>query len=101
MTSTSAPASIPPASVDALARSIEGRLIRRGDDTYEEHRRVWNGSIDRNPALIVRCSGVADVKAAVSFAREHDLLTAVRGGGHSFPGHSTCDGGIVIDTGPM
>lgn len=101
MSSIVEPASIPTASVDALDELIGGQVVRPGDETYEEHRRVWNGSIDRNPALIVRCSGVADVKAVVLFAREHDLLTAVRGGGHSFPGHSTCDGGVVIDIRPM
>lgn len=94
-------ASIPSPSVNALDASIRGQVLRPLDRAYEEHRRVWNGSIDRNPALIVRCSEVADVRAAVSFAREHELVTAVRGGGHSFPGHSTCDGGIVIDLRPM
>jgi FAD/FMN-containing dehydrogenase len=94
-------APIPSASVDALDASIGGQVIRPRDRVYEEHRRVWNGVHDRNPALIVRCSEVADVSAALSFAQEHGLLTAVRGGGHSFPGHSTCDGGIVIDLRPM
>jgi FAD/FMN-containing dehydrogenase len=101
MSSIVEPGSIPTASVDALDELVGGQVIRPGDHSYEEHRRVWNGSIDRSPALIVRCARVADVRAAVSFAREHDLLTAVRGGGHSFPGHSTCDGGVVIDTGSM
>ena len=64
---------------------------------YEQHRRVWNGSIDRHPALIARCAGVADVRSAIGFARTHDLLVAVRGGAHSFPGYSVCDGGMVID----
>ena len=62
---------------------------------------MWNGSIDRRPGLIARCTGVADVRAAVRFARERDLLVAVRGGGHSFPGLSVCDDGMVIDLGPM
>jgi hypothetical protein len=84
-----------------LKTSFGGVLIRPADAGYDQHRRVWNGSIDRHPGLIARCSGVADVRAAVRFARKHELLTAVRGGGHSFPGHSTCDGGIVIDLGPM
>lgn len=101
MSSIVEPASIPPASVEALDASVGGQVVRPRDRAYEEHRRVWNGSIDRNPALIVRCSEEADVRAAVSFARDHGLLTAVRGGGHSFPGHSTCDGGIVIDLRPM
>jgi FAD binding domain-containing protein/berberine-like enzyme len=78
-----------------------GELIRPGDPSYEEHRKVWNGSIDRFPALIARCAGVADVIAAVKFARRTGLETAVRSGGHSFPGLSVCDGGIVIDLGLM
>ncbi|MFP3881645.1 MAG: FAD-binding oxidoreductase [Actinomycetota bacterium] len=94
-------ASLPSASVDTLDASVSGQVVRPRDRAYEEHRRVWNGSIDRSPAIIVRCSEAADVSAAVSFAQEHGLLTAVRGGGHSFPGHSTCDGGIVIDMRPM
>ena len=85
----------------ALERSFRGQLVRPGDSTYDEHRRIWNGSIDRFPALIARCTGVADVVAAVRFARDAGLLVAVRGGGHSFPGLSVCDGGIVIDLGPM
>ena len=83
--------------VDELAATLRGELVRPGDGIYDEHRRVWNGSIDRYPALIARCAGVADVIAAVRFARTHDLLVAVRGGGHSFPGLSTTDGGILID----
>ena len=94
-------ASIDDASMDDLKASFRGELIRPADTGYDERRKVWNGSIDRRPGLIARCTGVADVRAAVRFAREHELLTAVRGGGHSFPGHSVCDGGIVIDLGPM
>ena len=100
MSSIVEPASIPSASIDALDAS-QWSGLSPGRPSYEDHRRVWNGSIDRNPALIVRCSEVADVSSAVLFAQEHGLLTAVRGGGHSFPGHSTCDGGIVIDLRPM
>ena len=95
------PTSIPPRSADALEAAVRGHVIRPSDHAYDELRRVWNGSIDRHPGLIVECAGVADVRAAVRFARDHDLLTAVRGGGHSFPGLSTCDGGIVIDLGAM
>jgi hypothetical protein len=93
--------SIDDGSVDDLKASFRGELIRPSDAGYDERRKVWNGSIDRRPGLIARCTGVADVRAAVRFAREQELLTAVRGGGHSFPGHSVCDGGIVIDLGPM
>jgi hypothetical protein len=81
--------------------SPRGELVGPGDPSYDEHRKVWNGSIDRHPALIARCAGVSDVIAAVRFARRADLTVAVRGGGHSFPGLSVCDGGIVIDLGLM
>ena len=81
----------------ALERSFRGELERPGDPSYDVSRRVWNGSIDRHPAFIAHCRGVADVIAALAFARRTDLVVAVRGGGHSFPGLSVCDGGIVID----
>jgi hypothetical protein len=87
--------------LSALETSFRGQLVRPGDSGYDEHRKVWNGSIDRSPALIARCAGVADVIAAMRFARDSGLRVAVRGGGHSFPGLSVCDGGIVIDLGPM
>jgi FAD/FMN-containing dehydrogenase len=84
-----------------LSASFTGELVRPRDTTYDEHRRVWNGSIDRFPALIARCGGAADVVAAVRFATSTGLPVAVRSGGHSYPGQSVCDGGIVIDLGPM
>jgi hypothetical protein len=87
--------------VRELEAAFGGAIVRPADPTYEDHRRVWNGSIDRRPALIARCTGVADVIAAVAFGRRTGLPVAVRGGGHSFPGLSTCDGGIVIDLSPM
>src|SRR3954447_23611610 len=80
---------------------LSGRLIRPDDWGYDEARTIWNGSHDRRPALIVRCAGVADVMRAVDFARSEDLVVAVRGGGHSLPGFSTVDGGIVIDLSAM
>jgi FAD/FMN-containing dehydrogenase len=73
------------ATVDELRGSFAGELIQPGDLTYDEHCRVWNGSIDRSPALIARCRGVADVIAAIRFARDIGLPAAVRGGGHSYP----------------
>jgi FAD/FMN-containing dehydrogenase len=85
------------AALAELETTFRGQIIRPGDPSYDEDRRVWNGSIDRSPAVIMRCGGVADVIAAVQFAREAGLPVAVRGGGHSFPGASVCDGGIVID----
>jgi len=84
-----------------LAREFRGELMRPGDPPYETARRVWNGAIDRRPALVARCTGVADVRAAVRFARERDLLVAVRGGGHNVAGTATCDGGIVVDLSAM
>lgn len=89
------------AALRELQGSFRGQLVAPVDPTYDEHRKVWNGSIDRFPALIARCGGVADVIAAVRFARKTGLAAAVRGGGHSFPGLSVCDGGLVIDLGPM
>ncbi|MCE0485843.1 FAD-binding oxidoreductase [Ornithinimicrobium sediminis] len=86
---------------DELAATLRGELVRPGGPRYEQHRRVWNGSIDRHPALIARCAGVADVRRSIRHARDHALAVAVRGGGHSFAGHSVCDDGMVIDLSPM
>jgi FAD/FMN-containing dehydrogenase len=84
-----------------LERSFRVQLVRPADSTYDQNRRVWNGSIDRRPALIARCASVADVVAGLRFASDTGLAIAVRGGGHSFPGLSVCDGGVVIDMGLM
>jgi FAD/FMN-containing dehydrogenase len=84
-----------------LSASIGGDLVRPGDASYDEHRRIWNGSIDRRPALIARCAGVADVISAVRFVRQHEQPVALRSGGHSYPGLCVCDGGMVIDLGQM
>jgi FAD binding domain/Berberine and berberine like len=83
--------------VDELRATFRGELVAPGDGGYDQHRRVWNGSIDRHPALIARCAGVADVIDAVRFARRIGLVAAVRSGGHSFAGLSVCDDGMVID----
>jgi FAD/FMN-containing dehydrogenase len=90
-----------PSAFRELSGRFRGHLVRRGDPTYAEHRRVWNGSIHRSPWLIARCACVSDVVAALKLARETGLPVAVRGGGHSFPGLSVCDGGLVIDLGLM
>jgi len=87
--------------IERLAGSLEGELIAPRYAAYDEARRIWNGAIDRRPACIARCTGVADVVAAVRFAREHDLLVAVRSGGHGVAGHAVCDGGLVVDLSPM
>ncbi len=85
------------AAVQELGDSLRGNLLLPGHDVYEEARRVLNASIDKRPALIVQPKGLADVKNAVDFARESNLLVAVKCGGHSFSGKSTCDGGMMID----
>ncbi|MFL5919315.1 MAG: FAD-binding oxidoreductase [Gaiellaceae bacterium] len=87
--------------VAELTAALRGQVVGRDDPTYDEHRKIWNGSIDRRPALIARCAGVADVMSAVKFARQHGLPVAVRSGGHSFPGHSVADDVFVIDTSLM
>jgi FAD/FMN-containing dehydrogenase len=83
--------------VQELGDSLRGNLLLPGHETYEEARRVLNASIDKHPALIVQVKGTADVKNAVDFARESNLLVAVKCGGHSPSGKSTCDGGMMID----
>ncbi len=80
---------------------LHGALIQPQDDAYDEARSVYNAMHDRRPALIVQATGVADVMSAVDFARKHDLLLSIRGGGHSVPGFGTCDDGLVLDLGSM
>ncbi|HEY7484688.1 MAG TPA: FAD-binding oxidoreductase [Streptosporangiaceae bacterium] len=89
------------ATIGELEAALSGEVVRPGDASYEEARAVWNAAHDRRPALVVRCAGTADVIQAVEFARSQDLPVAVRGGGHSIAGFSTCDGGIVIDLSAM
>jgi FAD/FMN-containing dehydrogenase len=81
----------------ALASSLRGRLILPTDADYDTARAVYNGMIDKRPALIARCANVADVIRCVNFARDQNMLLAIRGGGHNGPGLGTCDGGLVID----
>jgi FAD/FMN-containing dehydrogenase len=90
-----------PAQVDTFRRSFTGEVITPEAAGYDDARRVWNAMFDRRPAMVVRPSNVDDVVAAVRFGRELDLEIAVRGGGHSAVGHSTTDGGLVIDLGRM
>src|SRR5213594_655480 len=87
--------------LSALRAAFRGELVRAGDPAYDEHRKIWNGSIDRHPALIARCAGVADVIAAVRFGRQTGLPVAVRSGGHSFPGICVADDALVVDLGLM
>ena len=89
------------ATVQKFADSLRGPLLGPGEDGYDGARKVWNGMIDRRPALIARCAGVADVVAAVRFARTHELLVSVRGGGHNITGNAVCEGGLMIDLSRM
>jgi FAD/FMN-containing dehydrogenase len=89
------------AAVARLEERLAGALLRRGAPAYDDARWVWNRMIDRHPALIVRCAGADDVVAALAFAREHDLLISVRGGGHNVTGHAVCEAGLMLDLTPM
>lgn len=80
---------------------FQGDLIRADDPDYDDARAVWNGMIDKHPGLLARCAGAADVISSVNFARENDLLVAVRGGGHNVAGTAVCDDGLVIDLSEM
>ncbi len=90
-------AMLPGSSIEALAASLRGDVLLATSPDYDRTRRVWNALFDKKPALIARCTGASDVRQAVNFAREHQLLTAVRAGGHSLSGKSSCEGGFVID----
>ncbi|MBX2999997.1 MAG: FAD-binding oxidoreductase [Caldilineaceae bacterium] len=87
--------------VDEFKAALRGQLLQPGGEGYDQARAVWNGMIDKRPALIARCAGAADVIQCVNFARTQDLVVSVRGGGHSFAGRSVCEGGLMIDLSPM
>lgn len=101
VTRTGGDVTLPKAALKDLQKSLRGALLLPGNAQYDDARKVWNGMIDKRPGLIVRCSGPSDVTSAVNFAREFDLLVAVRGGGHSISGKAVCDGGIMIDLSPI
>jgi FAD/FMN-containing dehydrogenase len=101
MSATAAELALDPAALRELEDGFRGGVVGRDHPEFDEHRRIWNGSIDRRPALIARCAGAADIMAAVEFGRRTGLEVAVRSGGHSFPGMSVCDDGLVIDTSLM
>ena len=87
--------------LDRLDGELRGPLVRSTDERYEDVRGVYNAMIDKRPAAIAACANVADVIATVNFCREHDVLLAIRGGGHNGPGLGTCDGGVVLDLSRM
>ncbi|MFL9996413.1 FAD-binding oxidoreductase [Paraburkholderia sediminicola] len=93
--------SVSSSAVDELKTATRGQLLLPGDAGFDEARSIWNAMIDRHPAMILRCAGVADVRRGVAFARDNDLPLAVRGGGHNIAGTALCDDGLVIDLSPM
>jgi FAD/FMN-containing dehydrogenase len=88
-------------SVEEFSSNLKGDLILAGDAGYDDARLLWNKMHNKKPGLIARCEGVADVIAAVNFARENDLLTSIRGGGHNVGGTASCDGGLMINLSKM
>ncbi len=87
--------------LDRFASTLRGDLVLRDTPPYEDARRIWNRMVERRPALIARCRSAGDVVRAIRFAREHDLLISVRGGGHNIAGNALADEGLTIDLGPM
>ena len=101
LTSSGGRISLPEADVEALRARVRGELLTAASPDYDEARSIWNAMIDKRPALIVRCRDTADVMASVAFAAQHQLLLAVRGGGHNIAGNAACDGGMMIHLGDM
>ena len=92
---------IPTSAMEKFKANLRGALLRPGEAGYDEARKVWNGTIDKRPALIARCAGVGDVIQCVNFARTNNVLVAVRGGGHNVGGNAVCDDGLMIDLSRM
>jgi len=97
MSARNTPPRLDPAAIDSLKTRVRGPVLLPGDTVFEESRRVWNGMIDRTPAVVVKCRGVADVVAGVAFARETGAPITVKGGGHNIAGLAVCDGGVMLD----
>lgn len=95
------PATILPEALHALKGGLRGQTLTKDEDGFDMARSIWNGMVDRSPGLIVRCHGAADVIRAVDFARERNLVLAVRGGGHNIAGNAVCEGGLMIDLSPI
>src|SRR5580658_8581050 len=90
-----------PTSHSDMLTSFRGELIAPGDERYDSTRAVWNGMVDKRPALIARCAGASDVATAIRYARAAGLRIAVRGGGHNVAGKALCNDGLVVDLGAM
>jgi FAD/FMN-containing dehydrogenase len=100
-TSDGSPATLPTGALDELHTDLPGRLHSPGSAEFQESCTIWNAMIDKRPGLVVRCTSTADVSRTVRFARKHDLMLAVRGGGHNIAGSALCDGGILLDLSPL
>src|SRR5699024_1361319 len=87
--------------IEAFKNKVRGDLITPNSESYDQDRSVWNGLIDKRPALIIRCLSTGDVVDAVNFAREHELLVSIRGGGHNVAGNAVFDGWMAIDLSAM
>ncbi|MEN8504270.1 MULTISPECIES: FAD-binding oxidoreductase [Paraburkholderia] len=94
-------AQVSSSAIDELKTAVRGELLLPDDAGFDEARSIWNAMIDKRPAMILRCAGVADVRRGVAFARDNDLPLAMRGGGHNIAGSALCDDGLVIDLSPM
>src|SRR4026208_1795312 len=94
-------ATIAPEALVALRAFLGGEVLLHGDIGYDQARTVWNATVDKRPGLVVRCAGPSDVVQAVRFARQHDLLLAVRAGGHNIAGKAVADGALLIDLSQM
>ena len=92
---------VPSNEVERFTEKFKGEVLHPADTAYDDARTVWNGMVDNHPGLIARCTGTDDVVACVNFARDHELLVSVRGGGHNYAGKAVCDGGLMIDLSPM
>jgi hypothetical protein len=92
---------IPVERLEELVAGLRGEIVTPDCETYDEVRSIWNAFVDRRPGLIVRCHGAADVRQAVAFASDNDVLMSVRGGGHHIAGNSVCEGGMMVDLSPM
>ncbi|MBI3744343.1 MAG: FAD-binding oxidoreductase [Chloroflexi bacterium] len=101
VTGTGGKVSIDAAKLEPFKAGLRGMLLRQGDAGYDQARTIWNAMIDKRPALIVQCLGVADVMRSVNFARDNGLLLAVKGGGHNIAGNAVCDGGLLVDLAMM
>ena len=92
---------VTPDEINELRNVLGNKILTEGEDHYDLARKVWNGMIDRKPAVIIQCHNSDDVIRAMKFARQHNLIISVKGGGHNIAGNSVCEGGVMIDLSKM